>query len=107
MDRAQRSLPGGGAAEPAEVVRFDALAAGWWDPHGPMRALHAMNPLRTGWVDARLPGPGTLLDVGCGAGLAAEAFARPGPPASPVSTPPAGLSRPPAPTPPGCRWTTG
>ena len=69
---------GGGAASPAEVARFDALAASWWDPAGPMRPLHAMNPLRVGWITTRLPTPGTLLDVGCGAGLAAEALARAG-----------------------------
>jgi 2-polyprenyl-6-hydroxyphenyl methylase/3-demethylubiquinone-9 3-methyltransferase len=68
----------GGAASPAEVARFDALAGRWWDPKGPMRPLHAMNPVRVGWITARLPGPGTLLDVGCGAGLAAEALARAG-----------------------------
>jgi 2-polyprenyl-6-hydroxyphenyl methylase / 3-demethylubiquinone-9 3-methyltransferase len=62
----------------AEVARFDALAARWWDPHGPMRALHAMNPVRVGWIDRRLPGPTDVLDVGCGAGLAAEALARRG-----------------------------
>jgi len=69
-----------------EVAKFDALAARWWDPRGPMGALHAMNPLRTGWVARRLAAlngrEGTdltglrLLDVGCGAGLAREAFAR-------------------------------
>jgi 2-polyprenyl-6-hydroxyphenyl methylase / 3-demethylubiquinone-9 3-methyltransferase len=68
----------GGAAAPVEIARFDSLAARWWDPHGPMAPLHAMNPLRTGWIDARLPGPARLLDVGCGAGLASEAFARRG-----------------------------
>ena len=68
----------GGAAAPAEVARFDALADQWWDDAGPMRALIAMNPLRTGWIAGRLDGPGTLLDVGCGAGLAAEALARQG-----------------------------
>ncbi len=78
MDTAQRSIPAGGAALPAEIARFDALAGQWWDTRGPMRALHAMNPVRTQWADAHLPGPGTLLDVGCGAGLAAEAFARMG-----------------------------
>ncbi len=75
-----------GSAVPAEVARFDALAARWWDRQGPMRALHAMNPLRVGWVERRLPRPPTgaggravrLLDVGCGAGIAAEAFARAG-----------------------------
>ncbi len=64
----------------AEVARFDALAAQWWDPHGPMRPLHRMNPLRVGWIDRRVraglgDGAARLLDVGCGAGLAAEALA--------------------------------
>jgi 2-polyprenyl-6-hydroxyphenyl methylase/3-demethylubiquinone-9 3-methyltransferase len=63
-----------------EVARFDALAGQWWDPDGPMRPLHRMNPLRVGWVDsrirARFAAPVRLLDVGCGAGLAAEALAR-------------------------------
>ena len=75
---AQGSVPQPGAASAAEVARFDALAGRWWDAAGPMAPLHAMNPLRVGWITARLPGPGTLLDVGCGAGLAAEALARRG-----------------------------
>lgn len=45
-----------------------------------MAPLHAMNPLRVGWIDTRLRRvfghPARLLDVGCGAGLAAEALAR-------------------------------
>lgn len=70
--------------EAAEVARFDALARRWWDPAGPMRPLHRMNPLRTSWVMARAAEAGItwagarVLDVGCGAGLAAEAFARAG-----------------------------
>jgi 2-polyprenyl-6-hydroxyphenyl methylase/3-demethylubiquinone-9 3-methyltransferase len=65
-----------------EVARFDALAARWWDADGPMRPLHRMNPARVGWIQARIarrfPGRSglRLLDVGCGAGLAAEALAR-------------------------------
>ena len=72
----------------AEVAKFDALAARWWDPNGPMRPLHRMNPARVAWIADRLPkqtppplagggrGEGALLDIGCGAGIAAEAFAR-------------------------------
>jgi 2-polyprenyl-6-hydroxyphenyl methylase / 3-demethylubiquinone-9 3-methyltransferase len=66
---------------PAEIARFDALAARWWDPAGPMRALHRMNPARVTWIAGRAspdPSTGRLLDVGCGAGVAAEALARRG-----------------------------
>lgn len=69
---------------PDEVARFAALASRWWDPRGPMRPLHAMNPARVGWIEdriaARFPGQTGLrvLDVGCGAGLASEALARAG-----------------------------
>ena len=72
----------------AEIAKFDALAARWWDPDGPMKPLHRMNPLRTGWIAERLGrhhgrDPDALaglsvLDVGCGAGLASEALARRG-----------------------------
>jgi 2-polyprenyl-6-hydroxyphenyl methylase/3-demethylubiquinone-9 3-methyltransferase len=62
-----------------EMARFDALAARWWEPDGPMRALHRMNPARVDWITTRVGGRALrLLDVGCGAGLAAEAFARRG-----------------------------
>ncbi len=78
----------GSTVSHAEVARFDALAARWWDPNGPMRPLHRMNPARVAWIADRLPkqtppplagggrGEGALLDIGCGAGIAAEAFAR-------------------------------
>src|SRR6185437_3857572 len=71
-------------ASPDEVARFAALASSWWDPDGPMRPLHRMNKLRIGWIGDRIsprfpdPARARLLDVGCGAGLAAEALARRG-----------------------------
>jgi 2-polyprenyl-6-hydroxyphenyl methylase/3-demethylubiquinone-9 3-methyltransferase len=65
-----------------EVAKFGQLASRWWDPSGPMRPLHRMNPLRVSWIDqritARLGAPVRLLDLGCGAGIAAEALARRG-----------------------------
>ena len=64
---------------PAEIARFGALARRWWDPNGPQRPLHELNPARlayvaerTGLRDAR------VLDMGCGAGLLSEAMAREG-----------------------------
>jgi 2-polyprenyl-6-hydroxyphenyl methylase / 3-demethylubiquinone-9 3-methyltransferase len=67
-----------GTVSAAEVAKFDQLAARWWDPNGPMKPLHRMNPTRIGWVEGLLHGPTRILDVGCGAGLAAEALARHG-----------------------------
>ncbi len=73
-----RPLPSGGRASPAEVAQFDAIAGQWWDVRGPMAPLHAMNPLRVRWITDRLQQHCRVLDVGCGAGLAAEALARAG-----------------------------
>ena len=42
-----------GTAIEAEIRKFGALADRWWDPAGPMKPLHRMNPLRTGWIAAR------------------------------------------------------
>lgn len=70
-----------------EVARFDALAQDWWNPEGPMAALHKINPVRIGWLietlarrfHAQGPAPlegRTILDIGCGAGLLAEPLSR-------------------------------
>lgn len=92
----------GSTAQASEVGKFDALAAEWWDPLGPMRPLHAMNPARTQWVAERIARragrTGTdlqglaVLDVGCGAGLASEAFARFGATVTGMDAAPAALA---------------
>jgi len=66
-------------ADPAELEKFSQLAHRWWDPTSEFRPLHEINPLRLEWIDriAQLSGK-TLLDVGCGGGILAEAAARKG-----------------------------
>jgi 2-polyprenyl-6-hydroxyphenyl methylase/3-demethylubiquinone-9 3-methyltransferase len=62
--------------DPVELRKFSDLAARWWDPQGPMRPLHDMNPVRLEWIDrfAALKGK-RVLDIGCGAGVLAKAMA--------------------------------
>jgi 2-polyprenyl-6-hydroxyphenyl methylase/3-demethylubiquinone-9 3-methyltransferase len=63
----------------AELDKFAALANRWWDPKGPQKALHALNPVRLGYVADRVALRGAqVLDVGCGGGLLSEALARAG-----------------------------
>jgi 2-polyprenyl-6-hydroxyphenyl methylase/3-demethylubiquinone-9 3-methyltransferase len=65
--------------DPAEIARFEAAASRWWDPQGEMRPLHDLNPIRLQYVERAGPLAGrTVLDVGCGGGLLAEAMARKG-----------------------------
>jgi 2-polyprenyl-6-hydroxyphenyl methylase / 3-demethylubiquinone-9 3-methyltransferase len=66
-------------ASQAELDKFGALARRWWDPAGPQRPLHELNPARLGYVMERVALRGArVLDVGCGAGLLSEAMAREG-----------------------------
>jgi 2-polyprenyl-6-hydroxyphenyl methylase / 3-demethylubiquinone-9 3-methyltransferase len=78
-------------ADAGEIAHFNALAATWWDPNGPMKPLHRINPLRLGHLKqefaghfgrdacAMKPFEGLrLLDIGCGAGLVAEPLAKMG-----------------------------
>jgi 2-polyprenyl-6-hydroxyphenyl methylase/3-demethylubiquinone-9 3-methyltransferase len=66
-------------ASATEIEKFARLAPRWWDVNGPMRPLHRMNDVRVGWIDAQLAGSAPdLLDIGCGAGIAAEALAKRG-----------------------------
>ena len=60
----------------AELDKFNELAHRWWDPEGPQKALHALNPVRLRYVAERVPLRGaSVLDVGCGGGLLSEALA--------------------------------
>ncbi|MBU6336168.1 MAG: bifunctional 2-polyprenyl-6-hydroxyphenol methylase/3-demethylubiquinol 3-O-methyltransferase UbiG, partial [Chloroflexi bacterium] len=65
--------------DPAEIAKFSALASRWWDPNSEFGPLHAINPLRLGWIEqnATLAGH-EVLDVGCGGGILAEAMAERG-----------------------------
>ena len=75
--------------DPAEVAKFSAIAAEWWDPTGKFAPLHNFNPVRLSFLkgemaahfgrDARSLRPFeglTLLDIGCGGGLLSEPMAR-------------------------------
>jgi 2-polyprenyl-6-hydroxyphenyl methylase/3-demethylubiquinone-9 3-methyltransferase len=72
-----------------EIAKFNALADEWWNPDGPMRPLHQLNPLRVAYIrdqfclhlqrDPSLLRPLhglDILDVGCGGGLLTEPLAR-------------------------------
>jgi 2-polyprenyl-6-hydroxyphenyl methylase/3-demethylubiquinone-9 3-methyltransferase len=77
--------------DPAEVAKFSALAAQWWDPSGKFAPLHKFNPVRLSFIrgqaaarfsrDPRALAPFeglSLLDIGCGGGLLSEPMARMG-----------------------------
>ena len=66
-------------ADAAELAKFEASAAAFWDPRGEFRPLHLLNPLRARFIAERTALAGSrVLDVGCGGGLLAEALARAG-----------------------------
>src|SRR6266851_8242793 len=66
-------------ADPAELSKFAALAQSWWDPKGPFKPLHDLNPLRLGYLQRICPlEHKRVLDVGCGGGILSESMARAG-----------------------------
>jgi 2-polyprenyl-6-hydroxyphenyl methylase / 3-demethylubiquinone-9 3-methyltransferase len=75
--------------DPAEIAKFSAIAAEWWDPTGKFAPLHKFNPVRLSFLKAEAsahfnrdpralrPFEGlTLLDIGCGGGLLSEPMTR-------------------------------
>lgn len=63
----------------AEIAKFDALAARWWDPESDFRPLHAINPLRLDYIRQRVQLSGaSALDIGCGGGILTESMATAG-----------------------------
>jgi 2-polyprenyl-6-hydroxyphenyl methylase/3-demethylubiquinone-9 3-methyltransferase len=62
-----------------ELSKFEAAAPQWWDPKGASGALHAINPLRLGFVQSHGQVKNQkVLDVGCGGGLLTEALSQAG-----------------------------
>src|SRR5271170_1751116 len=72
-----------------EVARFSRVAGQWWDPRGPMAALHKFNPVRLTYIRDRVAAhfdrdPLRLdclaglrvLDIGCGGGILSEPLTR-------------------------------
>ncbi len=84
-----RQPMGAGTVDQDEVARFSRLAGEWWDPRGPMAALHKFNPVRLAYIRDRaaehfgrdstkldsLKGL-RILDIGCGGGILCEPLAR-------------------------------
>ena len=73
----------------AEIEKFQAMAAEWWDPNGKFKPLHMLNPCRLDYITAQIASEfdrdlkGTepfkglrILDIGCGGGLLSEPMAR-------------------------------
>ncbi|KOR31022.1 3-demethylubiquinone-9 3-methyltransferase [Achromatium sp. WMS3] len=63
--------------DPVELAKFTTLASRWWDPDSEFKPLHAINPLRLGYIE-RICGnlqAKKALDVGCGGGILAESMA--------------------------------
>ncbi len=75
--------------DPAEVAKFEAMAAEWWNPEGKFKPLHMLNPCRLDYITAQIAGEYgrdlkaprpfaglRILDIGCGGGLLCEPMAR-------------------------------
>jgi len=62
-----------------EINKFDSLAHSWWDPNGPLKTLHQINPLRVEFIkDNTEIKDRKVLDIGCGAGILTVELAKHG-----------------------------
>ncbi len=60
-----------------ETEKFGELRDIWWDPEGPMRSLHDINPLRLRFItQAVAVADRRVVDIGCGGGLLTESLAQ-------------------------------
>jgi ubiquinone biosynthesis O-methyltransferase len=60
-----------------ETAKFEAAAREWWNPDGPFRPLHVLNPVRLQYILDRVElKDKTIIDIGCGGGLLSESMAR-------------------------------
>lgn len=75
--------------DPAEIEKFQAMAAEWWDVNGKFKPLHMLNPCRLDYITSQIAGEFDrdlktdqpfaglrILDIGCGGGLLSEPMAR-------------------------------
>ena len=75
--------------DPAEIEKFQAMAAEWWDENGKFKPLHMLNPCRLDYITSQIAGEFDrdlkspepfrglrILDIGCGGGLLSEPMAR-------------------------------
>ena len=75
--------------DPAEIAKFEAMAAEWWDPEGKFKPLHMLQPCRLDYITSQIAGEFDrdlsgeapfaglrIVDIGCGGGLLCEPMAR-------------------------------
>jgi 2-polyprenyl-6-hydroxyphenyl methylase/3-demethylubiquinone-9 3-methyltransferase len=83
------ATPSASTIDAAEIAKFEAMAAEWWNPNGKFKPLHMLNPCRLDYIvdqiaaefgrdpKAERPFAGLrLLDIGCGGGLLCEPMTR-------------------------------
>lgn len=63
----------------AEIEKFSASAAHWWELEGEFKTLHQINPLRLKYINERAGlANKSVIDIGCGGGILTESMAQQG-----------------------------